>query len=314
MERYWVYRPVSRVRALVLTALKLGRAIHEVGEAPAPGAVIAAIAEAILVPWIPAEVRSTLRGIRNEFLRGNIDSLYTESLKTGLGEATNTCISTAERELLRLSAGVPPLDALKLAIHINLIFDHAYGTAFDRMIGAEVPLGRATGGCWNILDTCTSPVPDDAEILFDEEQGVIQMTADRSSRPLARIVGANAEERAYLAEVVNDRALARRAVGRSDTAAEAILATPVSPGPEFRRWRDAMGQLREEFIAVMSHFPANVALFEDLVPSLTKAGQEAVATLDRDPPYGRPEVRCEFDHYPDGGTLPNGDSGGRTRT
>ena len=298
MNRYSAYANVIPARALLAYALRLSRMIHDLDGAEIRETIIRDLVELSDAAWIASEVRSTIVRIRNEFFKGGIDTLLSESLKAGMQEAINACLSAADGLLDRVEDGVMPLEVAVMRLHIAITFDHAFAAAIDKLLQMKVPLARATAGSWSVLAPDIKEVPSGGTLSFDPVTGAVSVLMTESSTPLMKITGITDEERTYLRGLLTGCDLLQQAQEKMEPLAESLLSLHVVPRPSWQRWRDAIGQLRDDLIVTLSHFSASITLLDDCVPSLTDSGRQAVSLLDELPALDTPIIN--FDLRDDG--------------
>jgi hypothetical protein len=290
MRPHLAYDAIVRSRALLSYSLLLSSVIPDIRRTERISTNLRLLHDIADSVWVTPDARSIIETVRDEFFKGGIDVLLSESLKAGLREASSILLSSAEQSLAEWPAGIPPLESVVMPIHVKFTFYHAYAAGFDDMLETFVPLGRAISGNWRVLASDVTEIPPKAELNFEEATGVVSIVAPESSLQLLRVVGITDEERKHLVDVFRGSSIVEHARGRSQFAAESVLAAPIVPRPSWQRWRDAIGQLREELILVLSQFPGSAVLEKDCTPSFTESGLKAIKMLDEISPLDTPTI------------------------
>ena len=292
-RRYGSVRYLVRLQALCAIVRELIVADHLIGKAPgaAPTEARLRVASQARETWVPKAVADDLGRLDEDLGRGSMDSLHRRLVSAILQEAIGTCLAEVQDCVTDLDFNVAPLaETIASQVHVAQIIDGHYKTALDKMLAAQVRLGRAIAAPWTVLDRETTDLPAGARLVFDSDTLTISVAGPDGQRPLLQAETATPEDVWRVEQILADPDVAGRISLLAPSLAEGVLCIPMSPQASWHLWREAMARLGQELIIAMSNFSFEAALIPELTPGLTEEGKEAEQRMDQLVPRDTPSV------------------------
>lgn|GEM_PF-4070768 len=216
--------------------------------------------------------------------------MQTNQILAVLDDANRAC---QERMVSKINdRGVikaPLAEVLKTRIHLTQILEARYQEAFEMLLTARVPLGRATRAPWAVLDGRLQALPAGARLELDPKSGTIAVRSADGLMPLLRTKPLDAGEVAQIAAALADPDIVHRVDRFASSLAEGLLEVEIGPSADWAAWRDAMKAVRPEMIFALSVVGYRANLMPDHNPPRTTAGQTIEEKMDKLTPRQDPD-------------------------